>query len=300
MAKNCSVNALFLLFALGGCTANYSQDATGFATGVSDLKTANTTLSDARIQQIQTYYTLKRGIHNAAPLATEACHDFGPSQPKPDDRRDCFISDSEEPKEAARIARQAQAAARAHGITLPPTLPPQPTRTVVGTLTLDQITARLKSMEVPDVCIDYALSPANVQDNPTKQETPDEKAQRSYIEGFPTQQRVFMALDAYAQGLAAITKQSDVDDYKAAATKLSTSVGILASAAGTMAGGAGAVIAGRVAKAVTTLVLDIRMAALQRKRYQALRSAVLATCIPIHAVGAGEQLVSAEYSEVQL
>lgn len=315
MIKNDQAIIIFLLFALGGCAANYSQDASGFASGVSDLKTANTTLSDTRILQIQTYYSIKRGIRNAAPVATAACHDFAlntdPSKliVPPDDRRDCFIWDSGEPREIARQQRAGRRAALASGIVLSPDLPPVPSTapTTPSTapavpLTPQQIRARLKSLDVPDVCIDYALSPANLQDNnSSKEETADEKAQRLYNESFSTQQRVFTALEAYSQGLAAITKQSDVDDYKAAATKLSSSVGTLASAAGTMAGGAGAVIAGPVAKAVTTLVLDIRLAALQHERYQALKSAVLAACIPIHAIGLGEQtFMSGEYSDVQL
>ncbi len=285
-----------------GCTANYSQDATGFATGISDLKTANTTLSDNRAQVIQTYYGVLHARHKLPPIATDACHDFEPSLIKPDDRRDCFVWDQQVPKDIIKENEAGRERAKRMGIILPPDLPPVPAPSGPATpLTPDQIRARLKEMEVPDVCIDDALSSSNVQDTSKKTETPDEVAQRQYIESFPTQQRVFMALDDYAQGLAAITKQSDIDDYKTAATKLSTSVGTLATAAGTFAGGAGAVIAGPVAKAVTTLVLDIRLAALERDRYQALKKAVLAACIPIHAIGVGEQVfMSAEYRDVQI
>jgi hypothetical protein len=106
----------------------------------------------------------------------------------------------------------------------------------------------------------------------------------------PTEEDVLNAIEDYTNALAAVTKSSDADTYKANATKLAASVGKLATTVGTLAGGAGAVI-GPIAQAVVKIGEDAYLQILERRRYEALKAAVLAECIPIHNLALAEAVI---------
>jgi hypothetical protein len=110
-----------------------------------------------------------------------------------------------------------------------------------------------------------------------------EKTPDSYLAGkiavFKVPERkVFAALKAYADGLAAVTNAQDRKDYDAAASQLASSVAALGTALGAVTPGGAA--AGPALSAVVTLATWTIGEGLDAARYDTLRSAINAVGTP--------------------
>lgn len=260
---------LVTCFVLAGCAPDFSTGTAAIASSVADIKSASHSITETYVDSRQQFYIARGIVHHRALAPAPGCFQG--------DLRECYLIDpiqqALEKTLADEISRQLDDPASA----------PQPTpvtEPVSGYVaTINQMIKGsfpgatpievVSKIAVPDACrrevSDHLADP-----QPAMKAGP-----------VPNEAAIVGALDDYAQALAAITRKSDVDDYKTAATKLAISVGTLASTLGTLAGGAGAAV-GPVATAVVKIGTDAYVAILEQRRYEALKTAVLAACIPVH------------------
>jgi hypothetical protein len=247
--------------ALVGCAPVYSDSASDFAKGVSDVKDASTTLSQNYTGTRVLFSSVRRRIDKDPPIVPDACATTSLYS-------DCYIGSKKEQGREQKTYQQVSALVAVSG-TLSDAGGPK--------------TKEVNPAGIPQACIDYAT-------NGGAQEAGLTTAEPNATVKAVTESDILAALDNYAKGLAAITDKADSDAYKAAASKLSSSIGSLAGTVGAAAGGVGAAV-GPVLKAVIDIGTHINLARLENDRYQALKVAVLAACIPVHNLAYAEATI---------
>jgi hypothetical protein len=259
---------LIVLAAVSACSPNYSQTAASIASGVSNIKAYSNALQLKRSADREFYYGIEANIHKTYLQATASCGDVA-------DLSDCYIGDKKELASEPKTTKKPGAGTPGAG------------NPVIGTA--GSPSAPVPG--IPPVCLSFIQNGAALA---TQKATVGKEKQAA------TEPKIIDALTRYAQGLAAITKSSDSAAYKAAAAKLSSSVGTMTGTIGTLAGGpAGGIIAGAVGKAIASVGLQANLIVLQANRAAALRQALLSACLPVYNLTNAETVIlSARYEEV--
>ena len=105
-----------------------------------------------------------------------------------------------------------------------------------------------------------------------------------------TKREIFAVLGEYGASLKAISDAADRAAFDKAADQLADTAGALAGTLGAFAGGAGAAI-GPVVKGAVKLAAFGVAQGLERRRYQALKSALIQTCIPVRTLATAAGLL---------
>jgi len=98
-----------------------------------------------------------------------------------------------------------------------------------------------------------------------------------------TEAEILQVLREYGEALKAISNAADRAAFDQAAEGLAETAGTVAGTLGAFAGGAGAAI-GPVVKVAVRLAAFAAVQGLERRRYEALRTALLQTCVPVRTL----------------
>ena len=273
------------LFALTACAPDLSTSTAAIATGVAAIKSSSQSIAQTYSDSRQQNYIARGIVHHQALRPSLQCAQGDPTQ--------CYLIDPVEEDAEKALADKVRL-----GLARPETDPnyvPTTNRAISESFPGATPIEVVSKINVPDACLSQVSAHL---DDTTKAAKPSPDDTTKAAKPSPVDEAAIVrALDDYAQALVAVTRKSDVDDYKVAATKLGTAVGTLASTIGTAAGGAGAAI-GPVATAVVKIGTDVYVTILQQKRYEALKTAVLAACVPVHNLAYAEGIVLQAHNAV--
>ncbi|MBN8929970.1 MAG: hypothetical protein J0H19_25540 [Rhodospirillales bacterium] len=259
--------AVVCSLAAAACSPDYSTSVTKFAEGVSDLRTASKIISAAAVKA--------KARADAADIITSNDRPQTVGCDGGDDWSGCFVvskatlKKAEEKSASVKIANP-KSDSRMYAL-------------------VDEVEKEARKqppppedLKPPQVCI--AELEQRERDAPQRGEAVGGGTNAKPI---TTEAGLMAALDKYAAGLAAVTKASDVADYNKAASSLSSTIGTIATTAGSLAGPVG-LAAGTLAKPIVDAALRLNLARYEANRYRALREAVISACIPVAVVALAE------------
>lgn len=284
------------IVAFVGCSPDYSQQVGEMSNATASISSAAKGISDHQLEVRGRYYEARAIVERQPLEPTSGCAGGGGF-----DRTTCYM--------AGRNVVMAEAIAGPPGAAKPSQVRPSPSalaaaatnggfkpRPAVGPAVVASFAANgpsntpqeaIQKLDVPEACKAQAIGALG---QPVAAAALTPAAAGGKPPSPPTEDDVLNAIEEYTNALAAVTKLADGETYNANATKLAASVGKLATTVGALAGGAGAVI-GPVAQAVVKLGEDAALQILERRRFEALKAAVLAECIPFHNLALAEAVI---------
>ncbi len=253
---------------------------------------SNTSLKQRKYDALQRFYYAEAIVDQLPLQPTPGCNGGTKTDPTT-----CFLADKKRIEADANQAAAQQAAEQhaAAGVPTPapapaptpaaagPSKQPTTTLSLPASATLASAAAKpfgraspvasppqiVQTIDVPPVCKMQVVD--NLSPPPSKPTSP------------PTENDLLNTLQGYVNGLSAVTNKTDATNYDAAAKTLSTSVQTASTAVGALAGGVGAAV-GPIAGAIVKIGADAAKQILQYRRYEALKAAALAECVPVHNI----------------